>query len=250
MFDLGCVKEGVYQIGIVSGAGYVIHEEFVTAAPGHNPLTIHISETRTTSSNTHSVSLNELRKKKVNRKAANELRKAQEKRQRSQTQAAMTHVMKALEKDPHFVDAHIEAGVIHAVTNEHEQAAVAFRKAAELDPASVLAHNNLAIELIKLKQYSGAEHAARRALQLDHTRRSMEYVLGASLAYQGRNSEETLKYLRRAAAEYPKARLVAAKVLFETGHRSEAAGELRLYLSSNVEAPERAQIEAWLAQVP
>jgi tetratricopeptide (TPR) repeat protein len=247
-FDLGCVKEGAYQIRIRNGAGFVVQEELVTARLGLNQVTVYLAEKRTTPSNAHSVSINELHKK-VNGKAASELRKAQERRRRDEIQLARTHVMKALEKDPYFVDAHIEAGLIHAVMNDHVQAAVAFRKAAELDPASVRAHNNLAIELLKLKQFSGAEQAARRALQLDHTRRSMEYALGASLAFQRRNPDDALKYLRRAAAEYPRARLVAANVLLETGQTSEAIGEVKLFLTSNVEAAERAQIEEWLARV-
>jgi len=247
-FDLGCVKEGVYQLRIVSRVGYAVYEELVTARPGHNLVIVRLSSTRTNSPVPHSVSINEL-SRKVNRKAASELSKARKMRDRSQAEAAMIHVMKAIEKDPNFVDAHIEAGVIHAVMNEHEQALAAFRRAVELDPGCALAQSNLAITLLKLQQYNDAEQAARRALQLGHTRRIMDFALGASLGFQQRNPEEALKYLRRAVAEYPKARLVAAKVLYETNRTPEAINELKLYLASNAEAAERPQIEAWLASV-
>jgi Tfp pilus assembly protein PilF len=208
---------------------------------------IRVPEKTKTASHGTTVSVNQLGRR-VNGKALSEVRKEREMRERSQPKAAMNYVLKALEKDPGFVDAYIEAGMIHSEMDDHEQAIFAFQKAAELDPACVLAHNNLAIELIKLKRYSDAEQSARRALQLDRTRRSMEYALGASLGYQGRNPEEALKYLRRAAAEYPRARLVAAKVLWENNQRGEAASELKLYLRLDVEAAERAQIEAWLAR--
>jgi Tfp pilus assembly protein PilF len=246
-FDLGCVKQGPYQITFLSRAGHLVHEVVVATRPGENRLTIRIPETHTAPARKQIVSINELRSK-VNGKAVSALRKAHQLRERSQTVAAMTLVMKVLETDPLFVDAHIEEGILHADMNDHEQAAAAFRKATELDPARFEAHHNLAIELLKLTRYREAEQAARRALQLDRTRRSMDCALGISLVNQGRNPEEALKHLLRAAPEYPGARLAAAKVLIQTGQKSEAASELKLYLSSTVDAADRAQIEAWLAR--
>jgi len=116
-------------------------------------------------------------------------------RERNQTKAATAHVMKALEKDPSFADAHIEAGIIYTQLNDHEEAAAAFRKAAELDPDCLEGHNNLAVELLKLERYGEAEQAVRRALELDHILRPMEYALGISLSYHNRNPEEALKNL-------------------------------------------------------
>ena len=78
-FDLGCVKQGPYQVTVLTRAGYFVYEELVVARPGENRLTIRIPERRTTPASRHIVSINELRSK-VNGKALSALLKAHQMR--------------------------------------------------------------------------------------------------------------------------------------------------------------------------
>jgi hypothetical protein len=69
------------------------------------------------------------------------------------------------------------------------------------------------------------------------------------LAIQGRNPGEALEYLERAARQYPRAHLVAARVLVDVGRIDEAAGEIRQYLSSASDTSNRQEVESWLTRL-
>jgi tetratricopeptide (TPR) repeat protein len=131
-----------------------------------------------------------------------------------------------------------------------DQAAKEFQKAIDLVPDHSMAVANLSVTLCKMEQYPEAEKLARRALQLDSSLLKIRYILAVSLMAQHRNNTEALENLQRAAGEVPKAHLVAAELLAQTGSRDEAAKHLEEYLRATPERDaDRQKVETWLKEL-
>jgi thioredoxin-like negative regulator of GroEL len=78
----------------------------------------------------------------------------------------------------------------------------------------------------------------------------IRYVLAVSLIAQHSNNAEVLKNLQQSSADVPKAHLVAADILEQTGRLDDAAKELEEYLRSTPEQDtDRQRVEAWLGQL-
>jgi tetratricopeptide (TPR) repeat protein len=92
------------------------------------------------------------------------------------------------------------------------------------------------VALYRLEQYSEAEQAARRALAIDPGLNRARLILGLSLVAIGKESVEAIDALRRAAGDFPRAHVAAAEALARMGRSSDAAAELRAYLSSGDQA--------------
>ena len=73
-------------------------------------------------------------------------------------------------------------------------------------------------------------------------------MLKLALDEQGREPWEALESLGAAARQFPKARLMAARILARLGDRARAAAELRIFLrSANPE--EKPTVVRWLAKL-
>jgi len=152
--------------------------------------------------------------------------------------------------DPEFADAYTNLGAAQVSLGQFEQAVGQFERAVELVPEHTLAISNLSIVLCKLKRFDEAGQAARQALRYDPSLLKMRYILAISLTTRQGHEAEALDNLERAAAEIPKARLLAADVLAQEGRRDDAARQLEQYLHSVPERDaERKSVEERLAQL-
>ena len=78
-----------------------------------------------------------------------------------------------------------------------------------------------------------AERAARQAIDREHpVQTDALYLPGSVLLLQGRQIDETLKFLRWSARDYPAAHLVIAEVLANHGDHLDARQEVDQYLRS------------------
>lgn len=130
-----------------------------------------------------------------------------------------------------------------------DRAAAAFRNAAELAPDSPGPKSNLSVALLFLRDYAGAEKAARQALKLNPNQPAAHFILGSSLHGQQRDGNETVESLQRAANQFPRARLTVAAILCQNGRKSEAASELQKYLLSPDGTGDLRAVESWLASL-
>lgn len=247
-FQFNCTVEGDYEVRVLDLTGRVIHHEWISLHSGLNSLRVAPPAERAERPVSGVISVQQLMRK-VDPKVLKEMRKAQAAAEKQNFDKARSHLANALRRDPSFAGAYFELGVICAIQNRYDLAADEFKKATRLDPDFASAHSNLAISLVRTEKFGEAEAAARQALKLRHDLRDMEYVLGYSLSAQGRNPEEALEHLQRAAFAYPRARLIAARLLVEGGRRDDAANELKRYLKSSDENDRRNEIEEWLAQL-
>ena len=116
----------------------------------------------------------------------------------------------------------------------------------EVLPGHNQAAANLSLVLLRLKQYQEAGQMARLALKINPGNLQVRYVLGLALFVENGDNSEALYNLRRAAVQFPRARLIISEILIDT---SEAVKELEEYLRRAPEAdPARSQI-AGLAQL-
>lgn len=163
---------------------------------------------------------------------------------------AREHFQKAVEIDPEFADARNDLGVALTKLGRLQESADELRKAVEILPGHNQAAANLSLVLLRLKQYQEASQMARLALKINPGNLQLCYVLGLALFVENGDNTEALYNLRRAADQFPRARLIISEILIDTGQPSEAVTELEEYLHRAPEAdPARSQIEARLAQL-
>jgi tetratricopeptide (TPR) repeat protein len=163
-------------------------------------------------------------------------------------QLYIEHVKKAVEIDPDYLPALRNLGVAYLKTGQNEKAIAAFDEALKRDPHSALTYAASSAAYLGLQNYSGAETAARRALQIDSALEVCRYYLGVSLQLQHKNDAEALELLSKVAHDYPKAHLSAAEILERTGHKDDAKGQLNAYLKSG-ETDVRAEVKTWLSSL-
>lgn len=128
--------------------------------------------------------------------------------------ASLVSLDRALEFDPDFAEAYLNAGVVHLLQGHTEQAASSFERAIQLDERLLLARSNLAIACLKLGDYKRAEAAAREALNQNPNDVRAHYAWSMSRAAQGLLTFETVASLKRAATRYQEAH----KVLISVSH--------------------------------
>ena len=165
-------------------------------------------------------------------------------------QTALDHFQEAADIDPRFTDALNDLGAALAKLGHTEQAAEQFRKALDLSPYDERVLANLSLVLLRLRQYHEAGVMASRALKIDPRDVQICYVRAVALFFENGDNDEALYNMRRAAVQFPRARLMASEILVETGRRGEAVQQLEEYLRSTPKSESnRAQVEARLAQL-
>jgi tetratricopeptide (TPR) repeat protein len=249
-FEFPSVNSGGYELRVTATGGAIVHHQNVMISGPEQNLSINIpAGAGAESKGGGTVSIRQLQHK-VPSTAQKEFSKGMAASKKGDHQGAVDHFEKAVGIDPELADGYNNLGAAHAALGQLEQAAAQFQKAIDVVPDHRLALANLSVTLCKMQQYHEAELVARRALKLDSGLLKIRYILALSLAAQHRDSAEVLENLQRAAAEVPKARLVAADILAETGRRDDAARQLEEYLRAAPEQDtERQKVEAWLAQL-
>jgi tetratricopeptide (TPR) repeat protein len=246
-FELQLVQPGHYQAIIMNMRGHVVHQELVEFRGPTGFLTLHLPAQSGALPAGGKISAARLLHP-TSRKAEKELLRAEEAVKAGEPGKALEHLRKAIQIDPCYMEAHNNLGVRYMALNQYERAAEEFATAAALDPGSAIGHLNLSLALIALRRNAEAEAPARRALQLAAHSAAARYALGQALFNQRKQLPEALENLRAAAAQFPKARLLAAGILFEQGAERDAGAELRAYLQSGAQE-QREYVEALLKRL-
>jgi tetratricopeptide (TPR) repeat protein len=235
---------------MTSAGGAILHRETVLIGGPEQNLSINIPDRRNADANgTGKISIRQLQHK-IPPEARKEFSAGVGAAKKGDNQIAADHFQKAVSIDPELADGYNNLGSAHAALGQLDQAAKEFQKAIDLVPDHSMAVANLSVTLCKMEQYPEAEKLARRALQLDSSLLKIRYILAVSLMAQHRNNTEALENFQRAAGEVPKAHLVAAELLVQTGSRDEAAKHLEEYLRATPERDaDRQKVETWLKQL-
>lgn len=162
-------------------------------------------------------------------KAVTQFRRSQESLDYNRIDEAIRHLGKGIQLDPSNVNAYNDLGTIYFNINEPQKAIEAFSKMIELEPHCFRGYLNLAFTLFSQKRYSEAETAARRALDLSDADERARYLLGSSLAQQGKNLPEAIEHLTAAAPMMVEARFQLAHVLIDMGELERGMREMQLY---------------------
>jgi Tfp pilus assembly protein PilF len=111
---------------------------------------------------------------------------------------ALTEARRAIELDPDYADAHINAGIALAEQRQWNEAVVEYEKAIRSPRLFTpdIAYQNLGIALFNLQRYAEAEGALRFAINLDSQMDSAWYHLGLVLLASKRTAEARQAFQR------------------------------------------------------
>ena len=249
-FQFDSATPGIRELRITGVGGAVIHQEYVNITGPSQQLTIRL-ETPDTANRAagNTISLQQL-EHKVPAPAQKAFDKARKAEQKGRLAEAETLLHQAVEIDPEFADGHNELGTVQAKQDRFAEAAAEFQKTIDLAPEHHLALPNLSIVLAKMHQYREAGEVARRGLKVAPMMPELRFILGISLMIGHGDKAEALANLRQAESAFPKAHLLEAQLLAESGHREEAAAHLEDYLRVGTpDDAQRTKIEADLANL-
>ena len=194
-FEFDAVPEGAYELLITGPHGSLVQREFVWVKESHNYVNVEIRRPRVERPLSGTVSVGQLGYKRI--------------------ESLNNQALRQLER------------------RQFARAAELLERARALDPSSAIVNTNLAVARYRLERYAEAEEAARRALAADPDFTRGHLMLGLALMALERPSPEALASLRRAAPEFPRARIAAAEILAGAGDAAQAMGELRAYLATS-----------------
>jgi len=158
---------------------------------------------------------------------------------------------KAIELSPDYALGHNNLGFVYKEQGKLDKAVAEFEKAIELDPSDPKPHNNLGILYKEQGEFDRAIDAFEKAIELDPSDPKPHNNLGNVYKQQGE--------FDRAIAEYEKALEIDPE--YATAHASlgliyaqhdmpdEAIAEFETYLELRPDAPNRKQVEEWLAEL-
>ena len=243
-YDFHAVPAGSYHFDVVDRAGNILalQTQVLKGTGDHVALLVVGPE-----SGTETVSLSNLRHS-VPRRARQALESAREAGAVGNAKKQLALLNKAVAIDPDFAEAHDALTSIYSQTGNLVEAEQHARKAFALNPGMPWAASNLALLLIHRNDYAEAEVVARQALKSQPGARWLSIILAVSLIEQGRNIDEGLAYVGRAAMDFPSARLFASKAFIDIGRLDLAAMQVKEVLKSQAEHPcEKARLERWVA---
>jgi len=229
-FAFFSVAPGGYELRLTGPGGAIAHRENVVINGAEQNLLINMDRPRSVSADGQgTISIRQLQHK-IPPAARREFSKGVAAAKKADHQGAVDHFQKAVNYDPELADGYNNLGSSYAALGQMEAAAEQFQKTIDLVPDHNLALANLSVALCKMKRFSEAEQAARRALKRDSSLLKIRYILAVSMIAQHSDTAEVLENLQRAAPEVPQARLVAADILVQSGRRAEAVKQLKEYL--------------------
>jgi len=162
--------------------------------------------------------------------AKKELKLFQRSFQSNNIQDAAKHLENAIEIYPQNALIHQYLGVCYFGLHQYDKAVTQFQSASILDEHLIEAYVSLSVVFLLQARYPEAEAAARHALEFKGTIPEAQYLLGAVLAAQGRDTTETTELLRESSRRYPVAHLILAELFLRRNSKDEAVAELRQYL--------------------
>lgn len=161
---------------------------------------------------------------------------------------AIAFYQKALELDPQYLEAWNNLGSAQILAGDFKTAELNFEKAYALDPTAHPVLTNLAFLLLRRNRPAEAESYARRAVQADPLAPRGLYVLGISLAGQGKQTEEAIRLLEQSCVAVGRAHFALAPLLAQSNRLHDAAVHLKKYLALP-SPPDRDVAQEWLTQV-
>ena len=246
-FDFNsAIAPGSYQFRVTTITGVRVLEQakVIGGASGFVFLVVRDPSKELAAANT--VSFAALQHKTPQR-AWNEFREAQKSAAGGTREAFIQHLQEALRIDPDFAEAHSDLAAIYAQTGRMEEALEHANTAVRLNPQLPAAGCNFALLLVTLKRYAEAEAVARRMLNGSFYVSELQAALAISLIGQKKDINEAFVHLKEAVTEFPFVRLLAARVLNETGRWDLAVIQVKEYLRTAAHDCERADLEAWVA---
>jgi len=185
---------------------------------------------------------------KIPSAALKEARAADNALKKGDLDGVISHLEKVVLIDPAYVAAQRNLALAYLKTHQYDKAAPALDKLAELDPKSPLPYAGLSALYYNLNRMHDAEIAARRALDNDPYYELGHFLLGTTLALQGKEPQLALGHLTKALKHYPVAYVTKAGILARLGQRDEAKVEIEAYLDTG-ETDARPAAEELLRQL-
>jgi Flp pilus assembly protein TadD len=248
-FRFSRVPPGEYRARVLDSSGNPMETFFVSVRRAMGMMNLRLTEVRQQNRNVGggTVSLAVL-EHKIPAKAQKEMQLAMRADKKKDTGGAITHLQKAIELDPQYMQAHNDLGIKYVQTGKNDLAVAEFRKALDMDPHNPGLQANVAAALMGVHQPAEAEKAARRSVEMNGANARAHYILALAILEQGTFTPEVEKNLRQAAAEMPRAHFVLGKALVNAGQLQQGADELRAYLATG-HPEERAEVEEWLKKI-
>lgn len=148
--------------------------------------------------------------------------------QKNRYKEAIPHLKKAIEIDPHYIEAYLNMGVALSRLNKVDEAIIYFEKTIELDPSNAKAHQNLGMMHIINKDNEKAILYLQKSIHLDPYLDAAFNNLGTIYLRQD-DISHALIYYKKAISINPysvKARRNIAKLYFQTKQYEEGLKHL------------------------
>jgi len=248
-FEFHGVTPGDHRLRVSDARGRVLHEEMVSLYRDGETVSIGMrAEESAQRGQAQTVSLQELQHKSP-RKALKEFNAARASLEKQQFARAVDHLKSALAVDPEFVEAHNDLGAAYFLREDYRRSAEHFQKAIDLAPTHKQANENLCLALLKMGRFVEAGQTAGRVVRRGGGSPVAHYAMAVGLIVDGGSRSEALFHLRLVGSHIPNARLLAARILADTGRRTDAARELEAYLRLQNGDARLPQLEEWLTEL-
>jgi tetratricopeptide (TPR) repeat protein len=241
------INPGSYEFRIVDPRGDALRTEYLTIGSHANQVELKVPGISSERPPSGTVSVRALTAT-LPRNVRKEMERADKALKKGDIAASITCLKRALEDCQDCPQVYNNLGTRYMRTGAVADAAKVFRRAVELDPDSVTTQANLAIALITLQDFGGAEGPAGKAYELDRTFLPARYALGLIAIKKRDCSKSAVDNLRAAAELYSRAHLAAATALVCRGERDQAVAELSAYLRKP-NAEQRDQVERWRTEI-
>jgi Flp pilus assembly protein TadD len=181
----------------------------------------------------------------VPKKALKETERADKARAKDRQEEVIDHMNRAIRLDPEFVAARNNLAALYLRINDPEPAIAQLEEAIKIDPHNPTLFTNLAIAYTEVGKFDAAERAARVTVDLDRIDGLPRFLLGITLVYQQKFTDEALQCFEQTGDGYPLAHLLAGRVLIARNSLELAKTEIQTYLSSR-EQRHRLMATQWL----
>jgi tetratricopeptide (TPR) repeat protein len=148
---------------------------------------------------------------------------------RHQYDEALPNLLKAVEINPIFVDAHYNLGVLFAKRDEPNKAIEHYRKAVELEPNHVKVNNNLGVVLLKQNLTEEAIIHFQKALKQDPYMAAAHINLGLAFSKQDKLSDAVVHYSKalQISSNLPKAQFQLGDALVKQGRTEQGVHHIK-----------------------
>jgi tetratricopeptide (TPR) repeat protein len=229
-FEFRGVEPGCYRVTVTSPlTGRKVYDSVHDVGRQTGGLELRVKETPAERPVAGGVALGQLRPKPP-KKAVRQLEAAGRLSSAGQFAAAAEQLRATVAAYPSFAEAHINLGAQLARLGEPAAALAEFEQARLLGVDEAALWTNIAAAQLELKSLDAAQAAITNALGKDNTYPQAHFIAGQILLRRQRVDEAIAEFRR--AEGVPGSALMLAQIFLRTGHKPEAAQELKAYLAS------------------